>query len=213
MTSTRAPSNRRGRCRHDPGTPPISAVISSRAGSSAAPGCRVMPWRATCRSACALEHVGRACFTIRQRGTIHRERDQHVEDVEDRVEAADLVVDELLCRVAFGVRECGSSASRVPAGSPVSPHQRTRTKHRDCAGFVVAIPRSPARSSLAEWRFRQGRVEDALIRKRFFCRLQTVSFDRRPMCKLCVFASPCSVKCTAIASPPSSGRSPAPSRA
>ena len=115
-------------------TAPISAVITLSWRIIRRTWRRVMPIaRSIPISRVRSNTVRTSVFTIPNRLTIDREREQHVEDVEDRVEARDLVVDELLR--ASAPSRSGSPASAVSSAAvfaSVSPPRILTNVNRFC---------------------------------------------------------------------------------
>ena len=70
----------------------------------------------------------------------HRQREQHVEDVQDRAEPADLVVDELLARLHLRVREAPSASRRARPGSLRSLRRARGRTCRGCADSRCGRP-------------------------------------------------------------------------
>ena len=109
-----------------------------------------------------LEDGQDECVDDPEQAHDHRQRKQHVEDVEDRAEAGDLIVDELLPRRRLRVRELLQRAVQshfVRVGLPAThEHERVeilRVGH-------VAVPGRGGDGDAAERRAAGRRVEDAL---------------------------------------------------
>ena len=86
----------------------------------------------------------------------HREREQHVEDVQHRVQAGDLVVDELLLRLHLRVREAASAAlERRPVGVGLAAlHLHERVDVQRLSGSPRPRPRrrsSRGRTASRRW--------------------------------------------------------------
>ena len=79
----------------------------------------------------ALEHRQHERVDDPEQAHDHREREQHVEDVQDRVEPRDLVVDELLAGLHLRVRVARRAPSRSRPGSrPTRPPAILRNVNR-----------------------------------------------------------------------------------
>ena len=128
--------------------------------------------------------VSTSVLTIPNRLDEHRERQQHVEDVEHRAEARDLVVDEL-------------ARASAPSSSGKRKRALERRRVRVCFATlhlqereevlrlrVLGVPGRRGDRDVAERRAAGRRIEDALHTERHACRRSTnVTGDSEPSCR------------------------------
>ena len=172
-----------------PSTPPISAVITlscriiRRTWRRVIPIARSMPDLAR-----ALEHRQDERVDDPEEADDHRQREQDVEEVQDDVEPADLVIDELPPRLRPS--RSGTVFSARVERRPGSPRLAAAHAHERVEVLrlrVDACPR-PARDRDVPERRAAGRgIEDAVQHERLARRSGT-QLDRRADVSACDFA-------------------------